>query len=381
MAFVDLFSYDLASQTISVYNYRGKPFLKYKIGELFVGFLNSNYEVYDKKRELLRSICISQNWKNKFYELFPSEKNTICEKMVNDWGQGYLPTILFVDAQTPYFDGHIDTHSLENESVYHLLRDKGTFDLKYLQKRILNTYVTCIDIDIIKNDSPIKKYMKNEGFSYEMAGLHFTEETKFRYKYTFGEAYEYDSSHQTSFVDEFEIASNPFWEHAADDDYPDFMKYPKVNVECAQRDVEIIHGYTFKTVQEALQCEFLKMLELGIKIRKCAVCGKYFILSGHNAKCCDNLYEDTGLTCQQVFANRNYKNKRKENPIMKEYDKAYKRIYARYSKAKGASPTNSAEFKKWKEEALAERDRVAKTYLQNPSDDLINEFKKFLNNK
>ena len=40
MAFVDLFSYDLASQTISVYNYRGKPFLKYKIGEVFEGVVS-----------------------------------------------------------------------------------------------------------------------------------------------------------------------------------------------------------------------------------------------------------------------------------------------------------------------------------------------------
>ena len=143
-------------------------------------------------------------------------------------------------------------------------------------------------------------------------------------------------------------------------------------------ETEVIHGYSFETISEALLCEFLKMLELGIKIRKCTVCGKYFIITGHNGKCCDNLYKDTGLTCQQVFADRNYKNKRKKNPVLKEYDKAYKRMYARYSSKKNLT---SDEYAKWKNEAAQERDKALKAYAENPSDTVINNFKQFLNNK
>lgn len=369
----NLFSYDLVNRIISMYNYNGRPFLKYKIGELFIDFLNANYEIYDKKRVLLRSICVSRDWKNKFYESFPSEKNSMSKECIDDMGQLYLPYILFADAQTPYFD----VYNSSNDSVYHLLGDKECFDLKYLQERVLATYTTCVDIDQIGDNSPIKKYMKNEGLSYEMAGLHFTEETIFRYEYSFNEAVKYNSQH-VSLEDEYETAVNPFWEHAAEEDYPDFMKSPKVNDECAQRNINIIHGYTFQTVQEAIQCEFLKMLELGIKIRKCAVCGKYFIITGHNGKCCDNLYKDTGLTCQQVFADRNYKNKRKKNPVLKEYDKAYKRMYARYSSKKNLT---SDEYTKWKNEAVQERDKALKAYAENPSDTVINNFKQFLNNK
>lgn len=249
--------------------------------------------------------------------------------------------------------------------------NKQQFDFINLQNTLKANWIPCLDIDYQPQLTSLQKYMHLESFSFSMEGFSFKEKTVIRHNYTWKEQVDF----------EIETYANKE-EFTFDSQLPSYSP-PDINANpnWKEREIEIIHGYTFDSPKEALRCEFLKMLELGIKIRKCAVCGKYFILSGHNAKCCDNLYEDTGLTCQQVFANRNYKNKRKENPIMKEYDKAYKRIYARYSKAKGASPTNSAEFKKWKEEALAERDRVAKTYLQNPSDDLINEFKKFLNNK
>lgn len=97
------------------------------------------------------------------------------------------------------------------------------------------------------------------------------------------------------------------------------------------------------------------MLELNIKIKNAAICDKYFIVNGHDGECCDNLFKDTGLTCQQVYADRNYKNKRKKNPILKEYDKCYKRMYARYSSRKNLS---SEKYNSWKEEAARERDKA-----------------------
>ena len=100
--------------------------------------------------------------------------------------------------------------------------------------------------------------------------------------------------------------------------------------------------------------------------------------SNHNGKCCDNLYKDTGLTCQQVFADRNYKDKRKQNPILKEYDKAYKRMYARYSSRKNLS---SEKYNAWKEETARERDKALEAYNRTPSETIVNEFKQFLGNK
>ena len=150
-----------------------------------------------------------------------------------------------------------------------------------------------------------------------------------------------------------------------------------------EEEIEVINGKVYRTysgienISIIMKIEFLRMLELGIKIRKCAVCGKYFIVTGHDGKCCDNLYKNTGLTCQQVFADRNYKNKRKENPILKEYDKAYKRMYARYSSQK----LSSKEYEEWKNGASQERDKALKAYEENPSKEKIDSFKKIIGNK
>lgn len=70
--------------------------------------------------------------------------------------------------------------------------------------------------------------------------------------------------------------------------------------------------------------------------------------------------------------------KRKKNPILKEYDKCYKRMYARYSSRKNLS---SEKYNSWKEEAARERDKALAAYAANPSDTIIEDFKKFLGNK
>ena len=202
-----------------------------------------------------------------------------------------------------------------------------------------------------------------------MSGVSFLEKTVFRYAYSKREQLEYEIKKYANSI-EFTSETPPSFKPA--------ITLVNQNPEWQNREIEIIHGYTFETPKDALYCEFLKMLELGIKIRKCAVCGKYFIITGHNGKCCDNLYKDTGLTCQQVFSDRNYKNKRKQNPILKEYDKAYKRMYARYSNKKNLT---SKEYDKWKEQAKQERDRVLEAYNKSPSDSIVNSFKQFLGNK
>jgi len=215
----------------------------------------------------------------------------------------------------------------------------------------------------------LQKYINLENFSFSMQGFSFKEKTIIRHNYSWKEQLDFEIK---TYANKEEFTFDP--QSSSTYSPPDINANPNWK----KRKVEIIHGYTFDSPKEALRCEFLKMLELGIKIRKCAVCGKYFIITGHNGKCCDNLYNDTGLTCQQVFSDRNYKNKRKQNPILKEYDKAYKRMYARYSNKKNLT---SKEYAKWKEQAKQERDRALTAYNKSPSDSIVNNFKRFLENK
>ena len=342
------FTYDMSKQTIIDHSlhatYKQNASVEYKLGQILTNFLNYDFSSYDKKRRLADKI-FSLNYydygidddrfeNSKDYQkhvqyinnlistFFPHIVPSYTETNDSDILHDLATYLLNLVSDFPYFQDYAFLS-------YEAFKDNSVFDFKTLQKKYTPIFTYCLDLDIEPSKSSLQKYMELYDYSYFMSGVTFTEKTIFRYSYS-----------------EEEQASYEIDKYGA----PAKSKFALINEnsEWRKREIEIIHGYVFEEPEEALQCEFLKMLELGIKIRKCAVCGKYFIITGHNGKCCDNLYKDTGLTCQQVFADRNYKNKRKKNPVLKEYDKAYKRMYARYSSKKNLT---SDEYAKWKNEA------------------------------
>lgn len=142
--------------------------------------------------------------------------------------------------------------------------------------------------------------------------------------------------------------------------------------------IRIITGHTFHIAEDGLICELLKMIEANIQFRRCNNCGDFFIVTNnHNATCCNKLYNGTKLTCQQVYANKTYNKKIDNNPIKKEFKKAYKRNYARRTNGR----MDKDEFIIWVDEATIERDRIAKKYSLKPNNKIVEEFKNYLGNK
>lgn len=125
-----------------------------------------------------------------------------------------------------------------------------------------------------------------------------------------------------------------------------------------------------KTPTEYAFCEFHAMLDSNIKIKRCDFCGNYFILSGnyHTKYCSD---------CKNKAIKSARKSKVDSSPILKEYEKAYKRMYARRLK----NTMSNKEFGLWTEKASATRDVFNEKYNSAPSEDLLREFKDFLGNK
>lgn len=369
---INLFTYDLAEQTITDNSFRNlQPndnFKTYKLGQNLLDFINFDFSEYDKNRKKANFIFAQNNYDADSYsEHIDSLVNKHFPKLNSVYYE--LSHGNTLNALGEYLlDSLPDIPYLKNIFFNNIMQfsDDGDFDFFRFQSIHKVIFTLCLSPDVLPEQSALEKYMNANNMSYGMDGISFREKTIFRYKY----------SESERLKDEIEKYANtqPF----NIDDSNNIFPFLENKCEWRNREIEVIHGYTFETPQEALQCEFLKMLELGIKIRKCAVCGKYFILSGHDGKCCDNLYKNTGLTCQQVFADRNYKSKRKENPILKEYDKAYKRMYARYSSRKNLS---SKEYEEWKNEASQERDKALKAYEENSSQIVIDNFKQFLGNK
>lgn len=125
-------------------------------------------------------------------------------------------------------------------------------------------------------------------------------------------------------------------------------------------------------------CEFNALIKINAKMKRCKRCGKYFILKGdYNTDYCDRIFPNEKLSCKKAAAVEARKNKVQKSPILKEYERAYKRNYARINNGK----ITKEEFRIWTEEATKERDKVAKLYEANPSDQIIESFKKYLGNK
>lgn len=88
--------------------------------------------------------------------------------------------------------------------------------------------------------------------------------------------------------------------------------------------------YIASDISSLLYLEFMKMLQYNVFVRKCENCGRLFAVRGnYNKKYCDRRIEGTSKTCQEIGATNSFKNKMLKDPIIGEYQSAYKRLYAR----------------------------------------------------
>ena len=77
------------------------------------------------------------------------------------------------------------------------------------------------------------------------------------------------------------------------------------------------------------------------------------------------------------MAQKRRKQKVNSDPITKEYEKAYKRMYARIS----SGTLEKSDFLKWSEEAKQKRDVASQRYAKSKDETIIIDFKKYLGNK
>lgn len=124
--------------------------------------------------------------------------------------------------------------------------------------------------------------------------------------------------------------------------------------------------------------ELFKMIEAKVQIRLCKNCHKYFIpQTNHSSDYCNRICNEKGQTCKEIGAQKLYKNKIKTNPILKEYEKAYKRNYAKAARG----DISKEMFRNWADEAIAKRNSVILDYEKNNSQEIVDQFKAFLGNK
>ena len=89
-------------------------------------------------------------------------------------------------------------------------------------------------------------------------------------------------------------------------------------------------SYTIiESLHEMLFFEFSEMLKQGLQVKKCRLCGRYFILqSKHETEYCDRVYQGK-RTCKQFGAKNVYNKRVAADPVLREYQRIYKRYFAR----------------------------------------------------
>lgn len=145
-----------------------------------------------------------------------------------------------------------------------------------------------------------------------------------------------------------------------------------------KENIRLVNVGLCHSIHDFLSFELKKIFSKDIDIKRCANCGKLFIPSGkYNTDCCDKIPEGQKYTCKKIMAQKRRKIKVDSDPIEKEYQKAYKRMYARVS----SGVLKKSDFFKWAEEAKEKRNVVSQQYAQSNDSIIIAEFKKFLGNK
>lgn len=135
-----------------------------------------------------------------------------------------------------------------------------------------------------------------------------------------------------------------------------------------------VSGFFHDVCSESLNL----LIKINKGIKRCNYCSKYFFAKGnYESNYCDRIYTGTNRTCQQLASIEKYQDKVKGNAILKEYQKAYKRIYAQ----RNAKKISEDEYRHWVYDATVKRDEAAELYNSNPDDQIVQEFKKYLGNK
>ncbi|MDD5146913.1 MAG: DUF6076 domain-containing protein [Candidatus Pacebacteria bacterium] len=103
----------------------------------------------------------------------------------------------------------------------------------------------------------------------------------------------------------------------------DIAKIVKTN------DIGLTEMVTSDNIAAICYVEFKKMLEINSRLRKCANCNKYFIVTGRiDTKYCKRT-DEHGRTCQEIGPIKKFYNKQNKDPLMELYRKTYKTLWTR----------------------------------------------------
>lgn len=130
---------------------------------------------------------------------------------------------------------------------------------------------------------------------------------------------------------------------------------------------QIYEVYEISDLQELLTLEVLFMIRSGLAIKKCEICGKYFVPKTKRNKYCERI-DGSGKNCYAIAKKEKNKQRLEKDPALKLYNTAYKTRYAQFKH----ETINTKAFNAWQYNARQKLDFVREGKLD------ISEFQEWL---
>ncbi len=367
-----IYNFDIINKKIIQYNSESSGAMIVELYDPLLSFLNNNFSEYNLLRQKILQFI--QEFESSFDEMEPDEIIAQISKSFPDfqfdgidngeiWWIAEL--ILYLLLHSPYIPFFY---------MYKLTRDEiqneNELDFLYWQKKTHDKVQKVFDVDkkgFIENFSPMCRlhYYFGESLLFNEAVIvHPSDYEKFTKSYNFF-AYPFDPTSESATLEE------------------EYRKYESQRQKYIRDNLHVISGYRFHSLEEAYSCEIFKMAQLGIVLRQCKNCGKYFIFNPKQpAEYCSKKLPDVNMTCQQVAAQRKYK----ENlsPIQKLYTNALKNRNKWYPSKKSGlrTPEQTQQYEKWKKRTSEIRnifqERYNNAHTDMQKEKILEDFKQTL---
>ena len=125
----------------------------------------------------------------------------------------------------------------------------------------------------------------------------------------------------------------------------------------SQTPINMVSYFAIQTLEEMLYLEFMEMLKRGIRIKRCALCDKYFVLADKRKReYCDRIYKNN-KTCKQIGAKLKFNKSVEEDIYLQQFQTIYNRMYSRYYRIdawdsdRETNKLSASEFRDWSNSA------------------------------
>jgi hypothetical protein len=89
--------------------------------------------------------------------------------------------------------------------------------------------------------------------------------------------------------------------------------------------VSLWQYFAIQSLEEMLYLEFMEMVKRGIRIKRCALCDRYFVLADKRRRdYCDRIYKGK-RTCKQIGAKQKFNESVEQDSFLQEFQRVYNR--------------------------------------------------------